>query len=331
MLKLQRRETLSLGLAALTTVSGFSSFGALAQSPYPTRPVKIIVPFSPGGGIDVLGRTVGQKLQDSWQVGFVVDNRPGASGNIGTELVATSPADGYTYLMTVNTFVITPSLMKGVRFNPVKDFSPVSTVALGSLALVTRNGFPAKSISELIATAKAKPGSVNYGSPGNGTPHHLAMELFKSRANFKAVHIPYKGSAGMVNDLLAGQVDLAFVPVHQALAHVRSGGLQMLAAGGAQRTSVTPDIPSLEEASGIKDVDVDMWYALYLPAGTPAEIISKLNQEVNTILKLPEVERTLSAQGLQAKGSTPEALAQLTRRDFGRWADVIRSAKLQAD
>jgi tripartite-type tricarboxylate transporter receptor subunit TctC len=157
------------------------------------------------------------------------------------------------------------------------------------------------------------------------------MELFKSRAGFSAVHIPYKGSAGLVNDLLAGQVDVAFLPVHQALQHVRAGKMQMLAGGGGQRTAVTPDIPSLEEASGIKDVDVDMWYALYLPAGTPADIVTTVNREVNAILKMPDVQRTLSSQGLQATGSTPEFLADLTRKDLARWAEVIRSANLQAD
>lgn len=328
---LRRRDAFSLCLFAVTSACGLAGKNAFAQGAYPFQPIRMVVPFSPGGGIDVLGRTVGHQLQERWKVGVITDNRPGASGNIGTEIVASSPADGYTYLMTVNTIVITPSLMKGVRFNPMKDFSPVTTVALGSLALVTRPGFPATSVKTLVTMAKANPGKINYGSPGNGTPHHLAMELLKSRADFTAVHIPYKGSATLVNDLLAGQVDVAFVPVHQALQYVRAGKMQMLAAGGARRTSVTPDVASLEEASGVKDVDVDMWYALYLPAGTPAEIVATANREVNAILKMPDVQQTLANQGLQATGSTPEALAELTKKDFARWAEVIRRAHLQAD
>ena len=331
MFHLRRRDTFYLCLSAMAATSGLSGTAASAQGAYPSQPIRMVVPFSPGGGIDVLGRTIGQKLQEHWKVGVITDNRPGASGNIGTELVASAPPDGYTYLMTVNTIVITPSLMKGVRFNPMKDFAPVSTVALGSLALVTRPGFPATSVKDLVAMAKASPGKVNYGSPGNGTPHHLAMELFKSRAGFSAVHIPYKGSGTLVSDLLAGQVDVAFVPVHQALQYVRAGKMQMLAAGGAQRTAVTPDVPSLEEASGTRDVDVDMWYALYLPAATSPEIVAAVNREVNAILKMPDVRRTLSTQGLQATGSTPEALAELTKKDFARWAQVIRAANLQAD
>lgn len=331
MTHLRRRDTLSLCLSGLAAAYGWTGANAFAQGSYPNRPIRMLVPFSPGGGIDVLGRTIGQKLQDLWQVGVVTENRPGASGNIGTEVAAAAPADGYTYLMTVNTIVITPSLMKGVRFNPTRDFAPVTTVALGSLALVTRPGFAAGSAKEMVAMARANPGQINYGSPGSGTPHHLAMELFRSRAGFSAVHIPYKGSANLVSDLLAGQVDVAFLPVHQVLQHVRGAKMQMLAAGGAQRTAVTPDVPSLEEASGIKDVDVDMWYALYLPAGAAPEIVATVNREVNAILKMPDVQRTLAAQGLQATGSTPQALAELTKRDFARWAEVIRAANLQAD
>lgn len=221
--------------------------------------------------------------------------------------------------------------MKGVRFNPVKDFSPVTTVALGSLALVTRAGFPATSVKALVELARTQPGKINYGSPGNGTPHHLAMEMLKTRAGFDVVHIPYKGSATLVTDLLGGQVDIAFLPVHQALQYVRAGKMQMLAAGGAQRAAVTPDVPSLAEATGISDIDVDMWYALYLPAGTSPDIVATVNREVNAILRMPDVQQTLSSQGLQATGSTPEALAELTRKDFARWADVIRKANLQLE
>ncbi|MBN9475677.1 MAG: hypothetical protein ABS43_04960 [Bordetella sp. SCN 67-23] len=317
-----RRSFCSAWLLALVACA------AHADESYPTRPIRIIVPFSAGGGIDVLGRTIGQKLSEAWQYAAVVENRPGASGNIGTDLAARAAPDGYTYLMTANTIIMTPSFMQGVTFDPVKDFAPVMPIAIGSLALVTRPDFPAKSVPQLIELARKQPHKLNYGSPGPGTPHHLAMELVKQRAGIDVVHVPYKGSGGLVNDVLSGQVDLAFVPVHQALQFARAGKMQMLAAGGTRRTAVTPDIPSLAEASGIADVDVDMWYGLYLPAGTPPSIVDKVNAEVTQILKMPDVVKSLSMQGLQPSGGTPDDLARLTRDDLKRWAGVIRQAGL---
>ncbi|VCU70080.1 Tripartite tricarboxylate transporter family receptor [Pigmentiphaga humi] len=304
---------------------------AHADESYPSRAIRIIVPFSAGGGIDVLGRTIGQKLSEAWQNAAVVENRPGASGNIGTDLAARAAPDGYTYLMTANTITMTPSLMQNVGFDPVKDFSPVMPIAVGSLALVTRPDLPAKTVQELFAMARQSEKKLNYGSPGTGTPHHLAMELVKQRANIDMVHVPYKGSGGLVNDVMSGQVDLAFVPVHQALQLARAGKMQMLAAGGTRRTDVTPDIPSLAEASGIADVDVDMWYGLYLPARTPKPVIDKINAEVNRTLRMPDVIKSLSMQGLQPSGGTPDDLARLTRDDLQRWAAVIRQARLKAD
>ncbi|AZG10461.1 tripartite tricarboxylate transporter substrate binding protein [Pigmentiphaga sp. H8] len=316
--------------SACAGLLALAACAAHADEPYPTRPIRIIVPFSAGGGIDVLGRTIGQKLSETWQYAAVVENRPGASGNIGTDLAARAAPDGYTYLMTANTIIMTPSFMQGVTFDPVKDFAPVMPIAIGSLALVTRPDFPARSVPQLIELARKQPHKLNYGSPGTGTPHHLAMELVKQRAGIDVVHVPYKGSGGLVNDVLSGQVDLAFVPVHQALQFARAGKMQMLAAGGTRRTAVTPDIPSLAEASGIADVDVDMWYGLYLPAGTPPAIVAKVNAEVARILKMPDVVKSLSMQGLQPSGGTPDDLARLTRDDFQRWAGVIRQAGLSS-
>jgi tripartite-type tricarboxylate transporter receptor subunit TctC len=297
---------------------------------YPNHPIKIVVPFSPGGGIDILARSIGQELTGAWKVPVVIENRPGASGNIGTDYVARSEPDGYTYLMTANTIIMTPSLMSGVNYQPTKDFAPVSEVAIGYLALVTRPGFPAKNVRELIELAKSEPGKLNYGSPGPGTPHNLAMELLKQKADFNAVHVPYKGSAELVSGVLAGQVDFAFLPVHQALQLARAGKLQMLAAGGAARTAVTPDVPSLAEATGIRDIDVDMWYGLYLPTGTPPAIVQKLNAAVNRILKMPHIAKSLGDVGLGPSGGTPDELAALTRDDLQRWAHVIQVAGLKS-
>ena len=302
-----------------------------AQEPYPNRPVRMIVPFAPGGGIDILGRTLGQKLSERWKQGVVIENRPGASGAIGTELAAKSPADGYTLLMSVNTIVMVPGLNKKTAYDPVKDFAPVAPVAIGRLSLVTHPSLNVKSVGEFVALAKKEPGKLAYGSPGNGTPHHLSMELFKQRMGVDVLHVPYKGSDGFLNGILAGQTQAVFMPIHQALAQVNAGRLSMLSAGGTRRSSVTPNIPSLAEASGIRDIDVDMWYAMYLPAGTPRDLVMRINADINAVLKLPDLIDTLGKQGLSPTGGTPEELAEITRNDLERWSRVIRDAGIKAD
>jgi tripartite-type tricarboxylate transporter receptor subunit TctC len=306
---------------------------ASAQEPYPAagRSLRIIVPFSPATGIDILARTLGQKLGDKWKVAVVIDNRVGASGNIGTEAAAKSPPDGYTLLMTANTIVLNRSLFKKIPYDPIKDFAPVAPLAIASMALVTHPSLKAKSAAELVALAKASPGRINYGSPGNGTPHHLAMELFKSETGIDLTHVPYRGTGPAVTDLLGGQIGAMFLPIHVALPHMQGGKLDVLAAGSLQRTPVTPDIPSLAEATGVKNIDVDIWYAVYAPAGTPAEIVTRLNAEMNTLLRQPDVRETLAKQGLAATGGSPEQLAQMTHADLERWAKVVQAAKIEAD
>jgi tripartite-type tricarboxylate transporter receptor subunit TctC len=304
---------------------------ALAQEPYPSRPVKLVVPFTPGTGIDILARTLGQKLGDEWKVGVVVENRPGASGNIGTEAVAKSAPDGYTLLPTAQTMVVNRALFASLPYDPVKDFAPIVPLAVGSLALVVHPSLGVKTVSELVAYAKAHPGKLNYASPGNGTPHHLAMELFKSRAGLEIVHVPYKGTAQAVQDLLGGQVGVMFLPVHVALPQAEAGKLVMLAAGGSGRSNAAPNVPSLAEAAGIRDIDTDIWYGLYAPARTPQAVIDRVNADVNRLLKQPDVADTLAKQGLQATGGTPAALAELTRSDLERWTEVVRAAKIKPD
>jgi len=319
-------------IAVIVLATGAAHFDrVLAQSRYPDKPIKLIVPFTPGTGIDILARTLGQRIGDDWKIGVVVDNRPGASGNIGTEAAAKAPPDGYTLLTTASTIVLNRSLFKTIPYDPVNDFAPVAPLAIGRLALVTHPSVNAKSVKELIAFAKANPGKLFYGSPGNGTPHHLAMEMFKSAAGIEIVHVPYKGTAGAVQDLVGGQIAVMFLPVHVALPLVDAGKLNMLAAGGSQRANATPNVPSLAEAAGVRDVDTDIWYALYAPAETPAEIIAKLNGEVNALLKHPDTVETLMKQGLQPTGGTPADLEQLTKNDLERWAKVIRDAKIQPD
>ena len=304
---------------------------AQAQEPYPSKPIKLIVPFTPGTGMDILARTLGPGLTERWKVPVVVENRPGASGNIGTEAVAKSPADGYTALVTASTLVMNRSLFKSIPYDPVKDFTPVALLAVGSLALVTHPSVAANSVRELIALARANPGRLDYGSPGNGTPHHLAMELFKQQTGTRMVHIPYKGTGPATQDLLGGQIQVMFLTVHVVLPLVQAGRLKMLAAGGTERSIAAPQVPSLAEASGIRNIDTDIWFGIYLPAGAPQEAVTKLNAELNSLLKVPGTAEALARQGLQAMGGPPERLAQLTRADSERWAQVVREAGIKPD
>ena len=304
---------------------------AQAQEPYPSKPIKLIVPFTPGTGMDILARTLGPGLTERWKVPVVVENRPGASGNIGTEAVAKSPADGYTALVTASTLVMNRSLFKSIPYDPVKDFTPVALLAVGSLALVTHPSVAANSVRELIALARANPGRLDYGSPGNGTPHHLAMELFKQQTGTRMVHIPYKGTGPATQDLLGGQIQVMFLTVHVVLPLVQAGRLKMLAAGGTARSIAAPQVPSLAEASGIRNIDTDIWFGIYLPAGAPQEAVTKLNAELNALLKVPGTAEALARQGLQAMGGPPERLAQLTRADSERWAQVVREAGIKPD
>ena len=303
----------------------------IAQDAYPSKPLRILVPFAPGGGIDILGRTLGQKLQERWKQPVVIENRPGASGAIGFDMAAKSPADGYTILMSVNTMIMLPSLNKKLTFDPIKDFVPVAPVAIGTMAFVVPPALGVKTVAEFVALAKKEPGKLNYGSPGNGTPHHLAMELFKQRAGITLTHIPYKGSDGMMTGILGGQISAVFMPIHQALTNVQAGRIVMLSASGTKRSSATPNVPLLGEAAGIRDIDVDIWFGVYFPAATPKDIVTKLSTEINAILKLPEVAETLAKQGLQPTGGTPAELADLTSSDLDRWARVIRDANIRAD
>lgn len=310
-------------------LSAFFLCVAAAHAQYPNKPVKLVVPFTPGTGIDILARVFGQKLQDRTKNPVVIENRPGASGNIGTEAVAKAPADGYTLLFTATTLVQSAVLFKSVPYDP-KGLTPIGLAAIGNLSLVANPAVPARTVAELVALAKAQPGKLNYASPGSGTPHHLAMELLKLHFGVNLVHVPYKGTAGTVADLLGGQIQLMFLPVHVALPQVKAGKLNMLASGGAQRSPATPDVPSLAEV-GVRDIDVDIWYALLGPAGLPREIVTMLNAELVAILGDPEVRAGLLKQGLTPRTGTPAELAGLIESDLERWGRVVREAKIAAD
>ena len=317
--------------AALATVLlGFISLGAAAQSSYPGQPVKIIVPFTPGTGMDTIARVVAPRLSERLGQSVVVQNQPGASGNIGAEAVAKSTPDGYTLLMGANTMLMASQMYKNVNFDPVKDFSSVSMAAYGSLMLVAHPKTGIKTLSDLVKQAQAKPGSISFGSPGVGTPHHMAMELFKLESNTFMLHVPYRGSAGYTQDLLGGELNVGFLPVHIAQSFVKSGRLNALALGSPKRHPVAPDVPTFEEA-GVKRIDVDLWYAFFVPSKTPSDIVARLNTEIATILRQNDVREILGKAGMDASASSPAELAAIVTKDYPRWGAVIRTKKISAE
>jgi len=317
-------------LRAAAAALAFVALQVAAQVPQAGIPLKLIVPFTPGTGIDIVARTVGPKLGERLHRPVVVENKAGASGNIGTEFVVHSPADGNTLLVSVNTLVMNRALYPQLPFDPVKDLVPVSLTSWGQLILVTPPSTGFKTAQDLVKAAKARPGKLNYASPGVGTPHHMSMELFKQTAGVYLTHIPYRGSAQAVTDLLGGQVDAMFLPIHVALPFVRAGRLVALGIGSEKRHALLPDVPTLKEAKA-GDVDVDMWYGVFAPPGTPPDQVLKLNHELKDILATPEVRTAFQAQGMDPATDTPEQFHQLVARDADRWAAVIRKGNIKAD
>ncbi len=307
-----------------------SAVGLAAQAQtWPTQSVRIIVPFTAGTGMDTIARAVGPRLSERIGQPVVIVNQPGASGNIGADAVAKA-TDGHTLLMGANTMLMASQMYKNVPFNPVKDFAPISMAAYGTLMLVAHPKTGIKSMGELIAQAKARPGSISFGSPGVGTPHHMAMELFKVQTGLFMLHVPYRGSAGYTQDLLSGELNVGFLPVHIAQGFVRDGRLNALAVGSAKRHPVSPGVATFEE-QGIKGVEVDLWYAFYAPARTPAAVVSRLNTEIASIVRSAEVKDLLGRAGMDASASTPDELAQITQKDYPRWGAVIKRNGISAE
>jgi tripartite-type tricarboxylate transporter receptor subunit TctC len=305
------------------------SLTAQAQT-WPQQSIKIIVPFTPGTGMDTIARAVAPKLSERLGQPVVVTNMPGASGNIGADAVAKSNADGYTVLMGANTMLIASQLYKNVPFDPLKDFSPISMAAWGTLMLVANPKTGIKSVDDLVKRSKASPGSVTFGSPGVGTPHHMAMELFKSKTELFMLHVPYKGSAGYTQDLLSGEIQVGFLPVHVAQGLVNSGRLTALAVGSPKRNPAAPQVETFVEL-GIKGVEVDMWYAFYAPSKTPVSVVQRLNREIVTLVNAPEIKGILAKGGMDASSSTLDELGLITQRDYQRWGEVIRRNGITAD
>jgi len=302
----------------------------LAAQKLSDRPITIVVPFTAGTGIDILARILGEELQQRWGQAVTIENRPGASGNIGSQYAATRAPDGHTIMMTVNTFVMNVGLFKNVPYDPQKSFAPIAEVATGALALAVHPSVAAPSAQALVALAKANPGKITYASPGRGTPQHLAMELLKLTAQIDLVHVPYSGSAGAVRDLVGGHVGAMFIPLHTVLPLSQDNQVRVLAIGSEKRSSLAPQVPTLAEA-GVTGFEVDLWYALLAPAGTPADIVARYNKVVNEILSLPKVREALEKQGLTPRGGAPEQLARLIASDHARWAKVVKEAGITAE
>jgi len=316
--------------AAILVLAALAAAPTFAQPAYPSRTIAIIAPFSPGTGIDILARTFGQRLSERWSVPVVVENRPGASGNIGTELAARAAGDGYTLMMTATTFALNPALSKKARYDPLKSFAPVSLVATGLLWFAISTNTRADSMSEFVALAKSNPGKLNYASSGNGTPQHLTMELFKLTAGVDVTHVPYKGAADATKDLAGGYVDAMILPAHTIASLVQAGKVRLLAVLNEERSPVFPAVPTFREA-GYPGVESSVWYGLMAPASTSPEVVRKLNNEINAILALAEVKDILTKQGLIPAGGEPERLSKLVRAELERWTRVIAEAKIRAD
>lgn len=302
---------------------------AAAQEAYPTRAITIIVPYSPGTGIDIMGRVIAQRLAERWTTGAVVDNKPGASGNIGTELVAKAAPDGHTLLMTATTFATNAAVNKNLRYDPVKSFVPISLAATGTMAFFTSLNTASQSVQDFVSLAKSGPGTLTYASNGNGTPQHLAMELFKLETGIDVTHVPYK-SASYISDIVGGRINAVIMPIHTAAPYVHGGKMKMLAVMGADRSPVFPLVSTFKEA-GFPNLQVDVWYGLLAPAGTPAGIVSILNAEVNTMLAQPAVRELLGKQGLNPVGGPPARLADIVKLELERWPRVVAGAGIKSD
>ena len=302
---------------------------ALAADGYPVKPIRIVVAYTPAGATDILARVVGQKFTEAWGQPVIIDNRPGANGNIGTEYAAKATADGYTLLMvTAGTHGINPSLYRKIGFDAIKDFAPVSLVAMVPNIFVVNNAVPAKDLREFMAYAKANPGKLNYGSPGNGSTAHLSMELFKSMTGINMAHIPYKGSAGVLADLIGGQIAATMDNMPPYVPQVKAGKIRALAVSPTRRSPALPDVPTVAEA-GVPGYDSGAWFGLVAPANTPKDIVSKLSRETARALKLADVSARLSDLGAEPVGSTPEQFAAHIRTEIAKWAKVIKDAHVE--
>lgn len=319
---------IAIAAAIAVTLSTVQSVGAQAVK-YPDKPIRIVVAYTPAGATDILARTIGQKMNEAWGQPVITDNRPGANGNIGTEYAAKATPDGYTLLMvTAGTHGINPGLYRKLGFDAVKDFAPVSLVAMVPNIFVINNAVPAKDLKEFIAYVKANPGKFNYGSPGNGSTAHLSMELFKTMTGTNMQHIPYKGSAGVLADVIGGQIIATMDNMPPYVPQVKAGKVRAIAVSTTHRSPAVPDVPTVAEA-GVPGYDSGAWFGLVAPANTPKDIVNKLSRETARILKLPDVSARLADLGAEAVGGTPEQFSAHIKSEIAKWAKVIKDANVE--
>jgi tripartite-type tricarboxylate transporter receptor subunit TctC len=304
---------------------------ATSAQEWPARPIKLVVPFTPGTGQDIIARTIGPKLTERLGQSVVIENRPGASGNIGTEAVAKAPPDGYTLLLTASPVVFNPLIYQGLSWDPYRDLAAVANLTDGYLALVVGNGVPASNVKEFVALLKARPGQLSYASPGVGTPQHLTGELFKVATGTFMLHVPYRGSAGAVTDVIGGAVEAMFMPVHTVLPQVRQGRLKVLGLANDKRVSAAPEVPTIHEAGGPRDVNASVWYAIFTTAKTPPEVVNKLSATLRDILRQPDVAESLNKQGLTVNYLNPQELTAMMHRETLRWSKIVKEKGLKGE
>ncbi|MGZ8155500.1 MAG: Bug family tripartite tricarboxylate transporter substrate binding protein [Burkholderiales bacterium] len=319
---------LSRRLRCVLALLVFTAGAALAQT-YPAGPMRVIVPFPPGGGTDILARAIAHKLNEAWGQPVIVDNRGGANGTIGAAAAAKAPADGHTIIVVPSGFAVNPSIYKNLPFDALKDFAPVTQLAASPLVLVVHPSFPSKSVKELIAFLKARPEEINYGSSGNGSPPHLATELFKLLTGTKMTHIPYKGAGPAAVDVIAGQIPIYFMNALQAVPHMKSGRLRALGVTSDKRFPGLPHVPTIAEA-GVPGYAMTNWYGMLVPANTPQNAIARLHAEVARILNLPDLKDRLSSEGAEVIASTPGEFAAFLRQEMAKAAKIVKASGMTA-
>ncbi|WER49647.1 tripartite tricarboxylate transporter substrate binding protein [Cupriavidus sp. WKF15] len=320
-----------LRVLAACTMAAVPGLPAYAADTYPAKPIRLIVPFPPGGAPDTFSREIGQQLSRDLKWTIIIDNKPGAGGNLGVEAAAKASPDGYTLVFgQTSNLAINPSLYKKLPYDPAKDLTPIGLIASAPLAIVANNSSPYKNLADVLAAAKAKPGTVTFGTPGNGTVAHLAMELLQKQAGVKMQHIPYKGASQALTDVLSGQVEIYIGSVPTVMGQIKTGKLRGIAVTSAKRSPQLPNTPTVAEA-GVKQFDADTWFGLLAPAGTPAPVVARLNAELNRVLQVPAVRSKIEAEGGQVLGGSTAAFAGLLQKDLARWRVVVRDSGATID
>ena len=333
MLRRRLRSTSRLlAQGSIATALACWAGGLGAQNPvaYPQRNVQVVIPYTPGTGADIVARALGPRLAERWKVAVIADNRPGATGIIGTDYVAKAAPDGHVLLMTATSFATSPALTPKLPFDPIRSFTAIVQVAASELTLVVHPQLPVKSMGELIQLAKSRPGELLYASPGNGGPQHLTTELIKLETGIDIVHVPYKGMAGALTDLMGGNVQAMVSGIQTVAPQVRAGRLRMLATMGEKRSAAFPDVVTIQE-QGLPTLVVETWYGLFAPAGTPAGVVAKLNADFNALLQQSDMRESLSRQNLNTVGGSAERFGDMVRHELARWARVVTAAKIKAD